>query len=310
MFAASNPFLPQARLAIQVLREVAKEKDLALKGGTAINLFFRDLPRLSVDLDLTYVKVAVRDESLAAIRESLERVAGGVVQNVRGASVEKPSIAEGKIIVREGNARVKVEVNTVLRGTVRSALRTRARPRTEDVFGDLEATVVSFDDCFAGKIVATLDRQHPRDLFDTRELLAKEGLTKPLVDAFVVYLVSHDRPIAEVLAPGEKDIAQLYHSEFAEMPAQPVTLDALVETRVRLVQGLHRALLPRHVAFLRSIQALEPDWALVPIPQVAELPAIRWKLQNLERFRKEQPTRYAADRDKLERVLESIGRHG
>lgn len=85
MFAADNPFLPQARLAVRVLRHVAKERELALKGGTAINLFYRDLPRLSVDLDLTFVKVMGREESLKAISEALERIATDVekVSSVR-----------------------------------------------------------------------------------------------------------------------------------------------------------------------------------------------------------------------------------
>jgi len=45
----------QVELLLRVLPYVAKEKVFALKGGTAINLFVRDLPRLSVDIDLTYL---------------------------------------------------------------------------------------------------------------------------------------------------------------------------------------------------------------------------------------------------------------
>lgn len=306
MFRADNPFMPQARLAIRVLRHVAKERDLALKGGTAINLFFRDLPRLSVDLDLTYLKIAGREESLAAIREALERISADVEKAIAGTRVDRQGIANGRVVVQEGQTRVTVEVNTVLRGSVRPPLQTRARAPVEDIFGDLEATVLSFEDCFAGKMVAALDRQHPRDLFDVRQLLAAEGLTKPLLDAFVVYLASHDRPMAEVLLPREKDIARTYENEFADMAAEPVELDALIEARTKLVRGIRRSLLPRQVEFLRSIKDLAPDWALLPHPQVKELPGIRWRLQNLEKFRKEQPERYAAARAKLENVLNDL----
>lgn len=298
--------MPQARLAIRVLRHVAKERDLALKGGTAINLFFRDLPRLSVDLDLTYLKIAGREESLAAIREALERISADVEKAIAGTRVDRQGIANGRVVVQEGQTRVTVEVNTVLRGSVRPPLQTRARAPVEDIFGDLEATVLSFEDCFAGKMVAALDRQHPRDLFDVRQLLAAEGLTKPLLDAFVVYLASHDRPMAEVLLPREKDIARTYENEFADMAAEPVELDALIEARTKLVRGIRRSLLPRQVEFLRSIKDLAPDWALLPHPQVKELPGIRWRLQNLEKFRKEQPERYAAARAKLENVLNDL----
>lgn len=306
MFRADNPFMPQARLAIRVLRHVAKERDLALKGGTAINLFFRDLPRLSVDLDLTYLKIAGREESLAAIREALERISADVEKAIAGTRVDRQGIANGRVVVQEGQTRVTVEVNTVLRGSVRPPLQTRARAPVEDIFGDLEATVLSFEDCFAGKMVAALDRQHPRDLFDVRQLLAAEGLTKPLLDAFVVYLASHDRPMAEVLLPREKDIARTYENEFADMAAEPVELDALIEARTKLVRGIRRSLLPRQVEFLRSIKDLAPDWALLPHPQVKELPGIRWRLQNLEKFRKEQPERYADARAKLENVLKEL----
>ena len=51
---------------------VAAEKDFALKGGTAINLFLRDLPRLSVDIDLTYLPIADRAQSLAAIDAAMK----------------------------------------------------------------------------------------------------------------------------------------------------------------------------------------------------------------------------------------------
>jgi predicted nucleotidyltransferase component of viral defense system len=61
---------------------------------------------------------------------------------------------------------------------------------------------VSFEDLYAGKLVAALDRQHPRDLFDVRDLLAAEGITEKLRQAFIVYLLSHHRPMSEVLAPG------------------------------------------------------------------------------------------------------------
>ena len=311
MYPAHNRFMPQARLAVRVLRSVAKENDLALKGGTAINLFFRDLPRLSVDLDLTYVKVAGRDESLAEIREALERISAEVVKSLPGTGVSREAIRTGKLVVRERATRVTVEVNTVLRGTVLPPLRTRARPAVENLFGDLEASVLSFEDCFAGKLVAALDRQHPRDLFDVNLLLAAEGLTRPLLDAFVVYLASHDRPVSEVLSPREKEITQaLFDNEFADMPAEPVSLQPLLQARGDLIEGLKSALLPRHLEFLRSIEALKPDWALVPFAHARELPAVRWKLQNLERFRKEQPERYAASQDSLSKVLKDIERHG
>lgn len=304
MFRNDNPFMPQARLAVRVLRHVANERDLALKGGTAINLFFRDLPRLSVDLDLTYLPMAGREESLAAIAAAMGRIADSVERNIAGSRVDRQGAGNGRLVVQDGRTRVTVETNTVLRGSVRPPLRIRARAAVEDLFGDLEAQVLSFEDCFGGKLVAALDRQHPRDLFDVMNLLAAEGLTQQLLDAFVVYLASHGRPMVEVLAPRDKDIRAHYESEFAEMPEQEVPLEALLETRTRMVGEIARGLLPRQKEFLRSIQSLKPDWALVPAAHVAELPAIRWRLQNLETFRNEQPKQYAAELDQFNKLLD------
>jgi hypothetical protein len=64
----------QVSLLLNVLPEVAKEKDFALHGGTAINLFVRDMPRLSVDIDLTYLPVDERTTSLTTIAEALRRI--------------------------------------------------------------------------------------------------------------------------------------------------------------------------------------------------------------------------------------------
>ena len=65
--AVNEAYRRQAALLIKTLPLVAAETAFALKGGTAINLFVRDMPRLSVDIDLTYVPVADRESSLKEI---------------------------------------------------------------------------------------------------------------------------------------------------------------------------------------------------------------------------------------------------
>ncbi len=304
MFAADNPFLPQARLATRVLRLVAEEPVLALKGGTAINLFYRDLPRLSVDLDLVYLPVEQREPSLAGIDAALNRIARRIETSLPGVQVRTQDAARGKLVAQQGRTTVTVEVNTVLRGSVYPAQRIIGRPAAERLFGDVEARVLSFEDVYGGKIVAALDRQHPRDLFDVMLLLDGEGLPERLMDAFVVYLASHDRPIAEVLDPRVKDISVAYAREFAAMADSPVTLDQLLDARRRLNATLKRGLLARHRDFLRSLKRLEPDWALLPVPHAAQLPGILWKLHNLEILRRNQPARHARLLAGLEQTLE------
>ncbi len=306
MFEADHPFLPQARLATRMLRLVAEEPAFALKGGTAINLFYRNLPRLSVDLDLVYLPVEERAPSLAAIAAALHRIAGRAGEALGDAQVHAQSAAAGKLVAQQGRVTVTVEVNTVLRGSVHPAERRAAQPSVQDLFGDITAQVLAFEDVYAGKLVAALDRQHPRDLFDAMLLLDAEGISERLIDAFVVYLASHDRPIAEVLDPREKDVRHAYEQEFAAMSGNPVSLDQLLDARRRLIQALKQGFQTRHREFLCSVKRLDPDWSLLPVPHAATLPGIRWKLHNLGILRKEQPARHARLLDELERTLEQF----
>jgi predicted nucleotidyltransferase component of viral defense system len=68
----------QVELLVQTLPQVAEETCFALKGGTAINLFVRDMPRLSVDIDLTYLPISDRNHSLADIDAALKRIGGRI----------------------------------------------------------------------------------------------------------------------------------------------------------------------------------------------------------------------------------------
>jgi hypothetical protein len=223
----------QVALLVRILPLLASEPAFALKGGTAINLFWRDLPRLSVDLDLTYLPLADRPTSLAGIDAALRRLADLIRVRIEGAAVDPQGGPEGalKLLIRAGGTQVKVEVTPVLRGVVFDPEVWAVSPRVEAAFGFAETTLVSFADLYAGKMVAALDRQHPRDLFDVRDLLANEGLTRPLMDAFLVYLVSHNRPMAEVLAPNRKDLSEEFARTFAGMAEAPVELDELVAAR-------------------------------------------------------------------------------
>lgn len=306
MFGADNPFLPQARLAARMLRLVAEESSFALKGGTAINLFYRNLPRLSVDLDLVYLPVEERAPSLAAIAAALNRIAGRAGEALGDVKVHAQSAAAGKLVAQQGRVTVTVEVNTVLRGSVHPAGRRAVQPSVQDLFGDITAQVLSFEDVYAGKLVAALDRQHPRDLFDVMLLLGEEGLSERLIDAFVIYLASHDRPIAEVLDPREKDVRHAYEQEFSAMSADPVSLDQLLDARRCLVQALRQGFQERHREFLRSVKRIDPDWSLLPVLHVSTLPGIRWKLHNLALLRKAQPARHVQLLDALERTLEQF----
>ena len=284
----SERFQHQVALLMETLPFVAAEKDFALKGGTAINLFVRDMPRLSVDIDLTYLPVAPRPDSLTAIDAALKRMAAAIRKGLRGVKVtEVVNRAEGivtKLTLQRADAQIKIEVTPVLRGCVFNPEMRSVSPKVEQAFGFAETQVVSFSDLYAGKIVAALDRQHPRDLFDVRDLLENEGISDDLRRAFIVYLISHDRPISEVVVPRLKDIRKEFEQGFDGMTAEPVTLDELLEAREDLIAEVSGKMPKEHRDFLVGFKRGKPNWSLLGVDGAAELPAVRWKQINLDKL--------------------------
>jgi predicted nucleotidyltransferase component of viral defense system len=297
--AIDERFHQQVDLLIRVLPSVAEENVFALKGGTAINLFVRDLPRLSVDIDLTYLPVKAREESLAEIDAALDRISKSISVAVPQTKVVPSRLhKEGivtRLVVRTPETQIKVEVTPVARGCVFEPRNMQVAPSVEDQFGYAETQVVSFDDLYAGKIVAALDRQHPRDLFDVRDLLKKEGISKSLRQAFLAYIVSHNRPAIEVLAPTRKDIRSDFEENFLGMTTELVTLEELVATREEMIEAMVAQMPDEHRAFLVGVERGEIDWNLSGLTDAANLPAVRWKLANLDRLEAERRNRQAEE---------------
>jgi predicted nucleotidyltransferase component of viral defense system len=283
--AFADVYRNQVALLIRTLPSVAAEECFAMKGGTAINLFIRDLPRLSVDIDLTYLPVQDRATSLATIDSAMLRIAERITEAIRGARVAPSRSHENvvtKLVVRSNGAQIKIEVTPVLRGCVFEPEMRKVSPKVEDEFGFAEMRIVSFPDLYAGKIVAALDRQHPRDLFDVRDLLASEGIDEALRRAFLIYLISHDRPMAEVLAVRRKDIAAEFERGFIGMTRQPVELDDLLAAREALISAIVGSMPDAHRRFLLAFERGEPDWSTVGLEAAADLPAVRWRQRNLD----------------------------
>ena len=205
-----NPiYLATARMLVEVAPLVFENSSFALKGGTTINLFLRDMPRLSVDLDLVFTNhQAPRAEALSAINEGLRASRDRLLD--RGFDVQAVSasdMGETKLLVRRNDLAVKIEVNTVIRGTIHPTRIVPLTPTASDtLMADLELPLLSPAEIYGGKLVAAMDRQHPRDLFDVMELFEHGGVTPEIRRAFVVYLASHNRPLHEVLFPQPKDI--------------------------------------------------------------------------------------------------------
>jgi len=299
-------YLDSARLLTRVAPLVLVDDTFALKGGTAINLFVRDMPRLSVDLDLVFPEHTVsRAEALKRINEAIRQSVARLKK--QGFQTHAPASAdagETKLLVRQGATQVKIEVNFVMRGTVNPVRMASLTQSARDTLqADLEIPVVSLEDVYGGKLVAAMDRQHPRDLFDVKQLFAHEGITPGIRRAFVVYLASHNRPVHEVLFPTLRDIRQEFENNFAGMTVEPVELEALLAAREQMVRELQQGLTKDERQFLLSLVAAEPEWAVLDVPHLERLPGLRWKLQNLERLRKADARKFAEQKDTLTRLF-------
>jgi Nucleotidyl transferase AbiEii toxin, Type IV TA system len=232
------------RLLLKVAPEVFASNIFAMKGGTAINLFVQNMPRLSVD------------------------------------------------------------INVVFRGTVLPIQRQSLSPKTADLFNSaLELPILATAELYGSKLVAAMDRQHPRDLFDVLKLFESGGLSESAVECFVTYLAGHSRPIHEVLFGTEKDITLAYHQHFIGMTAEPVSLETLIETRTKLRTEIYQRLTEKHKQFLVGLARAQPDWTLLQCPHAADLPALRWKLDNLDTFSQRRPADFERQALTLENLL-------
>lgn len=308
MIDTESPAWRQTHLIVQILPFVAAEEVFALKGGTGINLFLLDLPRLSVDIDLTYLPRQPYAEAVAGIDAGLRRIA----EVLRGVSPGY-EVTEGQarygghidtLTVKVRDVAVKIETNATMREALLPVRKLDTRPRVQELLGFAQATVLGDADLYGGKIVAALDRQHPRDLFDVKLLLDRSGMTDDIFRSFVLHLAGHKGVIAHTLEPRRKPIARLFEDQFQGMAELDVSVLALEEAREHLVREIHRRLGDREKRFLLSVKKREPEWGLIAFAGAERWPPIAWKLHNLGRM---DPARHQRAVSNLEQVLERIG---
>jgi predicted nucleotidyltransferase component of viral defense system len=261
-----SPFYKEADLIVQMIPEVAEESCFALKGGTAINFFWRDMPRFSVDLDLTYLPIEDRDTSLQNISKALGKIA---------------------ISIEKTHPNFKVQRSQV-KGTQRIAN---------------SITTLSFADPYGGKLCAALDRQHPRDIFDMKVLMENEGITDDIRKAFLVYLSSHDRPMNEMIEPTRKDIRQSFEREFVGMVDAELTLDELISIREKYILFVSESLSPDERKFLITLKEGEPEWELLGVTDMDRLPAVQWKLRNIRSLKDRNKAKHAESLNRLKKKL-------
>lgn len=303
----SKAYRAQVDLLLQVLPHVAKEKSFALKGGTAINLFVRDMPRLSVDIDLSWLPFDDRATALEGIADALRRVKVQVeaaIPACRATLVPQSDGQEAKLTCRTPDAQIKVEVNTTIRGYLLSPHMMDVADTVESEFGRfVSVNVISHAELFGGKICAALDRQHPRDLFDVHQMLENEGLTADIRMGFMASLLSHSRPIHEMIRPNFQDQETVFEAQFAGMAFTPFRYTDFEHTRERLVQEINKGWSDNDCAFLLGFKQGKPDWSLLPLENLSRMPAVQWKLLNIQKLIKQNPDKHAKQLKALEERL-------
>lgn len=150
-------YIDTVRLLIDIAPEVFKSPRFAMKGGTALNLFVQDMPRLSVDIDVVFTDHTLsRDDALQAIESDLKDAA--VILERRGYEVtvpRKPNGEDVKLFVRGDTTEVKIEVNHVFRGTLLPVKAVALSPAAQEMFtAELSVPMLDRAEIYGSKLVA------------------------------------------------------------------------------------------------------------------------------------------------------------
>ncbi len=295
-------YVETVRLLLESAPAIFTTPQFAMKGGTAINLFIQNMPRLSVDIDVVYADyLTPRAEALKAISRGLEAARKHLAK--AGIEAKILGLKEGeeiKLFVRRGSIQMKVEVNHVFRGTVLPTEIRQLNSEARELFTtDLSVPILATAELYGSKLVAAMDRQHPRDLFDVGCLFAAGGLTPQIVECFVCYLAGHNRPVHEVLFSRDQDMTTAFENEFQGMTRNPATLAELQKARAKLRRDLSSKITANQKEFLIGLVSGEPDWRLMKCLHLSQLPAIQWKIQNLARLKTSNPKKFAQQAEEL-----------
>ncbi len=299
----NRTYVQTVNLLLDIAPTVFQTPRFAIKGGTALNLFVQDLPRLSVDIDVVFIDHQTeRETALEEIAQELQRIEGATAEMGYESRTRKVHGGdEVKLDIFSAEAEVKVEVNYVFRGTVLPVQTRSLSKNTQAQFSkNIQIRVLSPSELYGSKLVAAMDRQHPRDLFDVLKMYESHGLTQEILDCFVVYLAGHNRPVHEVLFSNPQPMEETFKNEFVGMTSEPINLDDLLNTQKRLMTELPQALTPNHKNFLLSLVQAATDWSLMPFNHLQNMPAIKWKLKNLNYLKSKNPKKFRLQHEALD----------
>lgn len=294
-------YAQKVELLLRLMPIVMEEGVFAVHGGTAINLFLKNLPRYSVDIDLTYIPLSDRTESLADINLHLQSICEKAKKAFKGMHIV-PNYSTCKLLCEYRGKQVKVEVNQTKRGLVGGgAVTISLSEKAQDEFGlYCEANIVPLTQLYGGKIAAALSRQHPRDLFDVKFMdfpltECREGL--------IFCLLGSDRPIHESFAPRLIDQKEAMVNQFEGMTDIPFTYEEFEATRSKLISDVNQLMTEEDKQFLVSFEKGEPQWDGYEFEYFKDYPSVKWKLINLAKLAKQNPQKLAEEACKLEELF-------
>ncbi|MEO7715797.1 MAG: nucleotidyl transferase AbiEii/AbiGii toxin family protein [Capsulimonas sp.] len=296
----------QVLLLLDILPAVADEECFALHGGTAINLFVRDMPRLSVDLDLTYLLIEDRGATLANIIVALRSIQTRI-------TAKSPSIRitidtdRFKLLCSRQGIQVKIEVNTTMRGALGAPKMRVLSEKTQSTFDRFaEMRIMPLGQVYGGKICAALSRQHPRDLFDIKYMLQNSGFDDEIKRGFLLCLLSGERPIHEMLRPALLDQQATMEHHFAGMTEEPFGYAQFEETRNTLIAVIHNRLTETDREFLISFKNGSPEWDQYSFADFQRFPAVQWKLQNIRKLKETNGSKHRGQLEALKASLSAV----
>ena len=287
----------QVALLIRIMPSVYMIEDFAVHGGTAINLFHKDMPRYSVDIDITYIPVKAREESLKDINTHQFNLKRTIEKTIPGIRITHKPDTWKLLCVKDG-ASVKIEVNGTKRGVIgpveEKALCTKSQFRFNM---SCIARTVSFTQLYGGKVSAALSRQHPRDLFDCKYMpLDSIGQAK---DGLLFCLLGSDKPIIESLQPNLIDQREALENQFQGMTDILFTYEEYESTRKQLITSVNSILTDKDKTFLISFEEGSPQWDDSEHSGFKDFPSIQWKLLNINKLKAQNPAKHKQEVERL-----------
>ena len=299
--ANTQIYAQKVELLLRLMPIVMEEGVFAVHGGTAINLFLKNLPRYSVDIDLTYTPLADRNRSLEDINLHLKSIKEKAEKAFKGMHIV-PKYDICKLLCEYRGKQVKVEVNQTKRGLVGGeAITMPLSDKAQEEFGlYCEANIVPLTQLYGGKIAAALSRQHPRELFDVAYM------DLPMADCregLIFNLLGSDRPIHESFAPRLIDQREAMANQFDGMTDIPFTYEEFEESRAKLITEVNGLMTDDDKRFLVSFELGNPKWGGYEFEYFKDYPSVKWKLVNLVKLAKQNPQKLKDEATKLKVIF-------